>query len=157
MLGEIIIGIGSGIAAAILFTYRIGNWKGVIDTKISGIEKDIIEIKKNINEYLILPKVMESKSPLHLNEMGKKIQEEIGTVEMAKEIAPVLRESVKDKVPYEIQEICFNFIEKEYKMSRDIEKRFLNSAYNHGLGRYEVAMVLAIDLRDTLLKEEGHV
>jgi len=103
-------------------------------------------------------KTIERKSPYKLNELGNKVLEEIN----GDEIAEKLSESLLDKARgldtnYEIQELCFRFVHGKYEPEKHDLKSMQESANNNVLSMKEVKDVVAIVLRDILLKKQGRI
>ena len=87
--------------------------------------------------------------------MGQKVSKSIDAPSIVKGIAPTLRERAGGKLPYDIQELCFDFIRDEYKPVEDIEKKIKQCAYDNGISRADVMDVLAVELRDEILRLIG--
>lgn len=96
-------------------------------------------------------KTVDSKSPLHLNEVGRKASAALDVPAMADELVPVIRPRAEGKLAYDIQELCFRFARIEYEPSPEIDARIKEYAYENSLTLYDVLDVLAIELRDRLL------
>ena len=58
----------------------------------------------------------------------------------------------QNKQPYEIQEFCFKFANDEEYDPKMVSK-IQASAYNHGVDIDQIKRVLAIELRDALLRK----
>ena len=93
-----------------------------------------------------------SESPIHLNELDEKISGEIQARQWAEKAATEFIEKVRDKQPYEIQEMCFEHIQKTFKPDSELDAKIGTAAYEHGIKRDKVLAVLVIELRDVLLK-----
>ena len=78
--------------------------------------------------------------------------ESIDAPAIVKGLAPGLCERADGKPPYDIQELCFNFVRDEYKPVEDIEKKIKQCAYDNGISRAEIMDVLAVGLRDEILR-----
>ena len=142
-----------------------GEWKGSVETDRAAFAKfmsefrqemreEIAALRKRIDDMLlrrIRPDPLTSSSPLHLNELGEAISEEIGGREFANVLAPGLLEQFRPFSAYEIQEQCFDYVKNQYALPDELAGNVLNSAYRHGLGREQVLDVLAVELRDRLL------
>ena len=117
------------------------------------IREDIKKIHEKINKILghIDKTTVSSGSPLHLTELGEKISGEIQARQWAEKTATEFTEKVRDKQPYEIQEICFEHVREKFKPDSDLDSKIGTAAYENGIKRDEVLNVLAIELRDVLM------
>ncbi len=141
-----------------------GRWIGAINTDrasfkkfMEGIRNDIRELRQDIKDLLRWQDstTIVRKSPLRLSEIGRKVSEDLNLPAMAKVIAMSVKPEVKGKLPYDIQEFCFDYIRKKYKLSATDETRIKEWAYKNGIDHDDVLDALAIVLRDELLKTEG--
>ena len=128
-----------------------------IETRIDTIEGRIDTIDRRINKIddfidRNYKGTFSSESPIHLNELGEKISGEIQARQWAEKTATEFIEKVKDKQPYEIQEMCFEHIQKTFKPDSELDAKIGTAAYEHGIKRDKVLAVLVIELRDVLLK-----
>ena len=97
-------------------------------------------------------KTVDSDSPLKLTAVGDKVSKSIDSISIVKGLATDLRVKADGKLPYDIQELCFDFIRDEYKPSDEVEKDIKKCAYDNGIDRAEVLDVLAVELRDEILR-----
>ena len=151
----------AGIGAALV---SIGIWVGSVITNLKGIKDAVREIKDavdkirdNTNSVLheLTSKTLSPGSPLEPNKLGHKVSKSIDAPSIVKDLAPGLRERADSKPPYDIQELCFDFIRDEYKPVEDIEKEIKQCAYDNGISRADVMDVLAVQLRDEVLRLIG--
>ncbi|MCY4445395.1 MAG: hypothetical protein OXC02_02905 [Rhodobacteraceae bacterium] len=103
-------------------------------------------------------KTIERKSPYELNELGKKVLEKFN----GNKIAEQLSESLFDKARvldtnYEIQELSFRFVHGKYEPEKQDLIEMQESAYNNDISMKDVKDVVAILLRDILLKKTGRI
>ena len=150
-----------GIGAALV---SIGIWVGNVSSNLKALKEAVREIKESvdkiresINGFLheLTSKTLNPGSPLEPNDLGQKVSKSIDAPSIAKGIAPTLRERAGGKLPYDIQELCFDFIRDEYKPVEDIEKKIKQCAYDNGISRADVMDVLAVELRDEILRLIG--
>ena len=134
-------------------TFSFGKWSGGVNTKLGAFEKAVSEIRDDIKKILLwIPsKTVDSDSPLKLTKVGEKVAETISARSIVKNFATDLRTRAEGKLPYDIQDLCFDFIRDEYKPSDEIEKNIKQCAYENGIDRAEVLDVLAIELRNEVL------
>ena len=91
------------------------------------------------------------RSPLELNSLGQIVTKEIRGAEWAERVAPELQDWIGVKDAYQIQEDCFEYVEG-FDFTDDELKAIRQSAYENGLPTEQVRRVLAIELRDKLLR-----
>ena len=133
--------------------FAFGTWKGKVDSDRASFKEFMKEVRDDIKEILgRLPSpTMTDGSPLQLTDCGRSISERLGAAGLAQELAPLLQAQVEGKVPYEIQEKCFDYVRHEYEPPEEVEARIKTCAYDHGIKRGQVLDVLAVELRDKLL------
>ena len=75
------------------------------------------EVRDDIKKILdrLPSRAIASGSPLQLTELGRTISARIGALSMAEDMAAVVREQVRGKQAYEVQEICFDHVLKQYE------------------------------------------
>ena len=148
----------AGIGAALV---SIGIWVGSVITNLKALKEAVAEIKEAVikirddtNSFLheLTSKTLNPGSPLEPNELGQKVSKSIDSPSIVKGIAPSLCERANGKLPYDIQELCFDFIRDEYKPVEDIEKKIKQCAYDNGISRADVMDVLAVELRDEIIR-----
>ena len=148
--------------ATIVYTSRksikeSGKWEGSINSKIESLEKAVSEIRDDIRAIFgILAKrgsaTTENSSPIRLTEMGGEIAAELNSRQWVEQVAPTILEDVKGKHPYEIQEFCFQYMRKAL-LSKEMDERIKECAYQRGITKTEVLEVFAIELRDELIEK----
>ena len=149
-----IFGIFAGAIAVLTLVFKIGDWKGHVDSDREAFKKFIEEIRNDIKKILerLPASTTSGSSPLQLTELGKSISEELKAFDWAKQIAPELIRRVKGKHPYEIQEFCLDYVTRE-AVTEDMSKEIQTCAYENGVEKEEVLKVLAVELRDELLEK----
>ena len=167
------IGIGIAIIAlvitAISITFKVGKWVGGMNTSLThlgnnlekfenAIKEGFSEIREDIKKILSWQssKTIEAKSPLNLTTIGKDVSKTLGMSSVADKLAPELARHISGKSPYDIQQFCFDYVRDEYEPDPEFDNRIKQHAYQNGLDRDEVLDVLAIELRDRLLKMDQH-
>ena len=129
-------------------------WKGSVDTNLETLKELAKEIRndiKRICERLPDPPISGS-SPPRLTELGKKISAEIKGREWARKQADGLVSLVRGKEPYEVYEICDNFVRNEYRFTAEEERLLKSSGYEHTTEHEKVLGVLVVELRDRLFE-----
>ena len=117
--------------------------------------EDIKEIRTDIKTLLLyqLPhESVKATSPLQLTEKGKTISEGFSAAELAKRIAETLKGEVEGKADYDLQAFCFDYARSRFKPDDVLEARIKQVAYDNGVDILEVQSVLAIELRNVLMK-----
>ena len=133
------------------------------------IRDDVRDIQKDIKGILLhlRPETTASGSPIRLTDLGRSISETLGAPAWAASHAETLVERVIEAPPYDIQELAFQHVEMEFPddgaEDKAMEALIKQCAYENGLKRKQVLDVLAIELRDCLLRlrqldspEESH-
>lgn len=114
------------------------------------ISRDVEGIKATLGQ---LPSTaISDSSPLHLTDMGESISATLQAREWAERTAAALGERVKGKRPYEVQDISFEYVKNEFRPTEEQEVEIRTCAYEKGVKRDIVLDVLAVELRDVLLK-----
>ena len=172
--GVVIAGVSALFAGlATLVTYRMwrsssrtqseeeGKWKGRVDTLLERIGMDLerigtelAELRRIVFDRLDIPLVI-SQSPLRLTELGKTVSEEIASQAWVEKVADSLNEKVRGKDAYEIRAFCFKYVESIDQYSKEEQQVIRNTAYERGIKAKDLRQVLAIELRDKLLKNAG--
>ena len=139
----------------------IAYWAGSIHARVGTfgrfmqeVRDDIKEIRKDIRELFkwIPSAAVDKSSPLQLTELGKTISAELKASDWVKQTVPALLVRVEGKDPYEIQEFCLEYVTEEFIPSEDMDREVRTCAYENGLTKRQVLEVLAVELRDELLK-----
>ena len=149
-------------AGTVLFC--VGIWVGTAETRLKDIRGTLTEIKADIRDIRndvasllrnLLPDrtPLTNDSPLRVTALGEEIARQIGADNLVAEMARQVRPRVIGKSEYEVQEECFSYLRDQYRPRPDVENRILKSAYDHGLSRGQVIDVLAVMLRDELLRQ----
>ena len=147
--------------AVVTALVRIGMWvgganehKSTVSKFMSDIREDITEIREDIKKLLRrTPTVaVSSGSPLGLTDVGKTVAAELDASSWAKQTAEGLRDRAGGEPPYEIQELCFDYVRSDvFQPPEDFSVAMKTSAYDHGIDEDQVRAVLAIVLRDVLV------
>ena len=142
----------------------IGSVKEEVKTDVSSFKADIAsfkdEIKADIRELRADIKallgrksaVANADSPLHLNELGKKVSLSVNAKEIAAQEAPKVRELLPSHNPYDIQTFCQEHFERggTFKPTAEQLDAFKRCAFDHGIRLEQVGEVCAYELRDEL-------
>ena len=130
---------------------------GQIRTENNQIGIDIDEIRTDIKGIFerIGPATAVSESPIKLTELGQEISARLDAGEIAESLVPQFRARVSGMLPYEVQELCFKYMNgDEFVPHDDVRTLILQCAFDKGLKREQVLDVIAIELRDRLLPKQ---
>ena len=142
-----------GAVAVVSLIFFAGKWVGGIAEFKKHTMEFIAEIRDDIKKILerLPPVVVSGGSPLRLTDLGKSISQTVDAAAWAERIAPDLRSRVQGKQPYEIQEVCLNYIREEFKPTEEQDDKIKACASENGIDAQKVLDVLAVELRDNLL------
>ncbi|MCY3980823.1 MAG: hypothetical protein OXF51_03440, partial [Alphaproteobacteria bacterium] len=84
---------------------------------------------------------VEGQSPLRLTETGQAASGALNLPSMAEKIIPTIKDRVADKIPYDVQEFCFEFIRDQYQPNYGDETRIKQYAYDNGLDRDDLQKI----------------
>lgn len=125
---------------------RIDKLRDRVDTlidRVGGLEQRVSHIEGRLGP----PVPATIASPLRLTEYGENISAVVDAPLWASQHVTTLSEKVRDKRPYEIEEISFAFAE-QYDPSPSMR----DAMWEHGYSIEHVRTVLGIVLRDELLR-----
>ena len=149
------------IVALARLVFLFGQWKGKVDeaqsTFKTALDAFMEEIRADIKGILARmgPATSTSGSPITLTDLGRKISERLDAGAIADSLVPKIRARVSGMQPYEIQELCFDYIRgSEFKPTDDVNALIMQCAFDNGLNRDQVLDVIAIELRDRLLPRQ---
>lgn len=144
--------------------WKGGSWYGAVNSDrksfkefMNEVRADIKQIKRDIGNLFgqMGPQTDSSGSPRRLTDFGEAISRNIQAKEWAGKIAPTLDDEITGKLPYEVQDFCFAYVEDRLSMTVEQEKKTKACAYERGIDVNKVLRVLAIELRDILLEKAG--
>ena len=137
--------------------YKAGKRAGSVASDRKGFREIIQEVRADIQEILgrLPPSSIARGSPRPLTDLGRSISERLAAREWAEKTASAMADRARGKQPYEIQELCFDYIKEEFNPAAELEARIGRCAYENGIDRDEVLKVLAIELRDVLMGTAG--
>ena len=141
---------------------KFGEWKGKVDSDrntFSGfmdeIRADIRKIHDRIDAILgtLSNPVVSGTSPLSLTELGRSIAQSLEADQVVATMVPVVRTRVAGMSPYDVQELCGTYVKHEFEPSPELEAKIKDHAFENGIARFQVLDVLAIVLRDEILRQ----
>ena len=136
----------------------LNRWMGKKDEFAKNVGKGIDEIREDIKRIFRLlsrDMTLESGSPLRLTDLGQAISKSLDAPDWAEKTAREISGKIPDTSAYGIQEYCFNFVKRTAVLGVDLDKKVKETAYNNGIDIGRVQDVLAIELRNELLKIHG--
>lgn len=138
---------------------KVERWMGKIDESIRLLEEGAREMRTDIkglfrnNSGVSSVQVVEKNSPLRLTEAGHSISEALDVKEWAmltaQDVVPKLRWSH----PYDIQVFCMDYVDDPSNFDTEFMDRLKYYAYEESLSMSQIRDVLAIELRDAILKK----
>ena len=117
------------------------------------VKDDIKELRIDIKTLLGRePAIADAGSPLHLNELGKKVSSYVGAKGIAEQEAPHVIKVLPSRNPYDIQVFCKQYFAEggTFKPTNDQLDTFKRCAFDHGIKLEQVRYVCALELRDEL-------
>ena len=161
-----VISVAVGLVALATTLILVGKWIGRreefeqnANETFSSISKDINGIRNDIkNIFIEMPRrVSVQESPLRLTDFGQSISDRLEAQQWAEKTAKMISNEVDGFSAYAIQEWAYRFIKVDERFpSEDMtEEKMELAAFNYGTGVHDVLEVLAIELRDELLKLHG--
>ena len=131
----------------------ISSFKDEIKADIGSLKDDIRELRTDIKAILgRVPSITDADSPLHLNELGKKVSLSVNAKEIAAQEVPKVRELLPSHNPYDIQTFCKEHFGRggAFKPTAEQLDAFKQCAFDHGIRLEQVGEVCAFELRDEL-------
>ena len=141
--------------------FKGGKWVGTITTTIDNlgdhlkdVREDLRQLRLDVGKLLGKPVPVDAGSPLRLTDYGEDMAEKLDAAMWAKMEANQLRRQGQDTGAerYEIEEFRFEHVRKKYPTVRDLEPSLRAAIYQHSLDKDHVYDVLAVVLRDELIR-----
>ena len=142
---------GLAVLSGIIYLSR---WMGKTDESVRLIEEAIKEIKSDIKEILrqFSGSAVERKSPLRLTEGGQSISDALDAKAWAARTVQDLLPKLKGSHPYDIQMFCMDCVDHEGNLTHEFVQKMKSCAYEEAFPMSQIKDVLAIELRDAILK-----
>jgi len=134
----------------IIWYADVNSDRGKFNTFMEEVRKDIKEILSRLG-----PKVVAENSPKQLTDLGKDVSDSIGDKAFIEELAQQHHKQLLTKTRYQIQSFCEDLIMDEYKPDDDIQARFDDAAFEHGLDMRHIHLVVSVLLRDRIFELLG--
>lgn len=154
------------LGASITFVIRVERFMSKKNESIRFLEKAIEELKVDVKELRTDVKVLfrnnsgdssvsvvERNSPLRLTEVGDSISEALDVKTWATGTAQDVVPKLKWSHPYDIQVFCMDYVDHTSNFDTEFMNRIKSYAYEEGLSMSQIRDVLAIELRDAILKK----
>ena len=129
--------LGGTVAAIAIGTILVkcGIWIGGVNHHKSDVATFMREIRDRLDRlFERLPsKSLEKGSPLRLSELGSTISERIKAADWATKTAPDLIDRAEGKQPYEIQDLCRDYVHKDFCPDDEMDAEIKASAYENGI------------------------
>ena len=122
-----------------------------MDGHMNRMEGYFETISGNTAQIFMRISVMGRRSPLRLNELGRSIADSLDSRNWVADIAGSLRDSMRDKSEYDIQEFCFEYFRHEFQPDEEQDGKLKDCAYQSGMPVSVVLDVLALEMRDILI------
>ena len=142
------------------WAWKVRGWKSDIENELRRLTKKMDGFHIFLSSKFGAP-LVESLSPLALNERGQQIAKKIDAESLANHYMAQLQDQVDTMNAYQIQELCFAFARD--RLLKDLEAndadnfdRVTSCAYQEGIDPAEIMRVIGILMRDILLKNAGH-
>lgn len=119
-----------------------------LSESVSRVESDIVKI------YALLESkyVSTGRSPVALTSFGERVSRDLSASEWADKYALSIEADVSDMREFEIFELCQKVVEEAINSSEDFESKVKEVSYNHAIDKKWAKEVLAIELRDSVLR-----
>ena len=152
--------IEAGFLTVATLLIGVGVWLGRISANqrnfkdfMKEVKTDLREINDKLLNILSKPKrdVIDTRSPLQLNDLGKKIWKELDASKWVERFGQATKTSFNNKDSYEIQEFCFRYVQTDEIYSDEETRRIREMAYDNGMSEFDVRRVIGIKFRDTIV------
>ena len=151
-----VIGIPSligGIYAIVRISLAIGQWKGRNDESVTSIKGTLETIQNDVKKiFRLLSPEAEVASPLRLTDLGREVSADLDGTNWAEKTASELVDQLRGKQPFEIDAYASEYVQDDSHFSDELLRKMQESGYNRALKLERVRNVLAIELRDALLR-----
>ena len=143
----------TAVLAVVALVFAIGRWVGGVNEHRSSVVAFMAEMRGQLERILErLPSTaVSSGSPLRLTSLGRQISDAIGVSDWAAAAAEELRERAEGKRPYEVQEMCVQYVEEKVVLDAELLTKVRECAYESGITVQQVFEVFVVELRDKLL------
>ena len=129
------------------------------DESITFLKDAVKELKSDIKQLfrdqsaVSTGSVVERNSPLHLTDRGHSISEELDVTAWATQTAQDIFPKLKVSHPYDVQVFCMDYVDHPSNFDTEFMDRIKYYAYEEGFSMSQIRDVLAIELRDAIVKK----
>ena len=140
------------LVAVVTGAITFARWTGRADEKFKKLENFMSEIRTDIKHIFqkLPPQIVAGHSPRKLTEYGEDLSNKLHAQDWAERIAPTVLTKVIEKEPFEIHNFCKEFVQT---LSVEEHPDVFERSYENGITDENMKIVLAIVLRDELLKQ----
>ncbi|MCH9852800.1 MAG: hypothetical protein K0U45_04775 [Alphaproteobacteria bacterium] len=121
---------------------------------LDDIQLDVRELQRDSPSP-----VVQTKSPISLNQKGERISNAIDAKEIITSIHENFYKTLSEKQqqnPFDIQEAAFEYANAiNASLNQDVIDKFKKVAYDEGISMLDIHRILGVLLRDSILKECG--
>lgn len=155
--GFYITGLVTLFIAFISGTIAVSIWGGRVQEHKKGVTEFMKEIRDDIKKIFdrLPPNPVGAGSPMKLTELGEEISKEISAKQWAIRTAESLVGKIEGKKEFEVYDFCVKYVNEDFQPTEEQNDMLRESAYEHGIKNEQVLGVLAVELRDALLKLAG--
>ncbi len=152
ILGVLVALVGGGV--------KIGKWIGEVNSNQENFKKFMTEVREDLKWirekiFKITSLVATPNSPIRLTDLGHRVSNQVGGKEIAEKLADGIAKELWGLSAYEIQEFCFDYMDKIFIPNSEQEVSFKDCAYENGIDITEVRRAIAVELRDLVIKRLG--
>ena len=150
--------------------FGVGQWVGRVNSDresfkdfVKEVREKLDKVEERIGEIFqrLQTQTTTRSSARRLTDLGKKISESLNAADWALQAVSDIKKFVPDineMEPYDVQELCFRYVNTGvFSPTPEYEKRLKACAYENGIDLAQVRDVLAIELRDYILKKRERV
>lgn len=146
------------VAATVSAIGGIGYWVGQVNSDRKSFKEFMVEVREKLDKiFWNLPGPLTGLgSPVKLTELGEKAAKRIDAYAWAGRVAPEHADRVKGKKEYQVYKVCQEYVEEVFRTGQppELVEKSIETAYEHGTHVSQVMNLLAVVLRDELLKPE---
>ena len=120
-------------------------WAGSVNTQLKTLNDFMQEMRAKLDKMMewMQPQVSKTTSPLRLTDFGSRVSRSISAGKWASKHALKLADQVSGKRPFEIFEMCKEYVE-EMSKDEDLKKRMQEGAYEHGIDMDQIKEIYRI-------------
>ena len=148
------------IGSVIVLIFKVGKWFQATDQvkrDLGSIKETLAKVVEEFRDdikkiFLYLRPEVSSSSPLELTDFGRELSTDIGGQEWARQKASELASRVRGQPAFEVHEFAAEYVQGNTNFDEAFFQRMRECVYNRGAKIEQIRNVLAVELRDALLK-----